>query len=556
MKLSRWHDKVVDYPGDFAARYAAEGLWRGHTIAGELHAVAVRQPDAPALADGDTILSWRELDEKTDLVAAGFITAGLRPGDPVLLQLENRLETVLIWYGLIKAAAIPVATLSVHRGHELRQIARIVKPRGHIVAADVSKFDFVTHAQALDGASARVMFAVGGAPDDGRYVCFEDLGRDVFPDRARALVERAQAAIGPRDVAVFQLSGGTTGTPKVIPRLHCEYWYNSVAYAARQGWDQSVVVTHLGPVVHNAGIVCALHAAHACGGTFVIGTPAAAQLLPQMVRHRVTDLVLFPTMVPELRTHPDFDAAFTHVRRVTFSVSSVSEELYGFFDARGICVLGLFGMGEGLCLTTAPDAPARVRRESVGHELSQLDEARVLAPGTEDAIPPGQVGELCCRGPYTIRGYLDDPERNAVAFTSDGFYRTGDLVAERVLDGVRCFTFEGRTKDLINRGGEKVSTSEIEALVLELPGVEHAALVAVPDQRLGERGCLVVQLNEERSDLALVDVQEHFERREVARYKWPEFVMVVETMPMTAVGKTNKVQLRILVAGQFETAAG
>ncbi|MBF6370840.1 AMP-binding protein, partial [Nocardia puris] len=126
------------------------------------------------------------------------------------------------------------------------------------------------------------------------------------------------------------------------------------------------------------------------------------------------------------------------------------------------------------------------RATTVGTPIAPDDEVRILEPGADTELPDGTVGELCCRGPYTIPGYFDAPEHNRSAFTPDGFYRTGDLARIVVIDGVRYVSIEGRIKDLINRGGEKINAEEVELLLVRHPNVANAAVVAMPDPRLGE----------------------------------------------------------------------
>jgi 2,3-dihydroxybenzoate-AMP ligase len=561
MKLSTWRDVVVRHPEDRVRQYRASGRWAGNTIGTELHRVAATRPGALALAGPGQALSWAQLDAETDRIAAGLQALGLRPGDAALLQLDNTVETVLTWYGLIKAAVVPVATLRAHRGHEIREIARITRARVHIADGANPNFDLVGFARRLadeapgasDPAGARRLVLSVGAPPASSVAGvgrIEDLGRDIAAADARALVDRTQEEIDDEDVAVFQLSGGTTGTPKVIPRLHGEYWYNARAYAERQRWSPATRVTHFGPLVHNAGIVCALHSAHAVGGAMVVATADPSMLLPAMAEFAVTDLILFPGLVPGLRSHPGFAAAFAAVRQVTFTIAPVTQELFDEFEGRGIRVLGLYGMGEGFCALTSPDDPAAVRR-SVGYEISDADEIRIVEPGTDTPVSPGEVGELCCRGPYTIRGYLDESVRNLEAFSSDGFYRTGDLLQERTIDGVRCLTYEGRTKELISRGGEKIASSEVEGLVAELPGIRRVALVPVPDERLGERACICIEAADPTLRLELADIQRFLESREVARFKWPEYVELLAELPLTPVGKIDKKRLTAEVCARL-----
>ncbi len=533
---------MVPLPNAVAERYRAAGYWKGRTIGDHFHAVAQRYPDNIAVVDADSRYTYRELDRRTDLIAAGLLGLGFTPGDAVLFQVENSAETVLAWYGVIKAGLIPVATLAAHRGHEIGQIGELTTARGHLVQADYPKIDLVEFARRMAAESPettdRIILTVGRSthPD---VVAIAELGADIGAEQARALIERTAAGIDGDDIAVFQLSGGTTSVPKVIPRLHDEYWYNAAAYAARLGWDDTVRAAHILPVIHNAGIVLGVHAAHSVGAAMVLGTPDPDRFLPLMAENGVTDILFYPALALGWAQHPQFDRATAGLRRVILTGSKINDESFALFEDRGIRGLGLYGAGEGLVMVTPPDAPAAVRQHSVGIPLSELDEVRVLEPGTEKEVPDESIGELCFTGPYTLRGYLNSPERNAEVFTSDGLFRSGDLVAARTIAGVRTYTFEGRAKDLVNRGGEKVNSAEIESLVLQIPGIRRAALVPVPDERLGERGCICVEVVEDSPVPTLADITRFLEARDVAKFKWPERLEVM-ALPSTRVGKIDK----------------
>jgi 2,3-dihydroxybenzoate-AMP ligase len=187
-----------------------------------------------------------------------------------------------------------------------------------------------------------------------------------------------------------------------------------------------------------------------------------------------------------------------------------------------------------------------------------LDEFRILEPGTEQELPDGTTGELCCRGPYTIPGYLDSAQYNARAFTSDGFYRTGDLASVLTYDGRRYLSIDGRLKDVISRGGEKVNAEEVEGLLLHHPAIEEAAVVAMPDARLGERACAFVVAREE--EVTLDAIREHLAALGVAKFKWPERLEWVSQLPRSNVGKVDKRTLREraaeLVSTDLADAAG
>jgi 2,3-dihydroxybenzoate-AMP ligase len=210
----------------------------------------------------------------------------------------------------------------------------------------------------------------------------------------------------------------------------------------------------------------------------------------------------------------------------------------------GIRALQMFGMAEGMFLHTPPDAPEWARLNTVGTPVSTADEVRVLEIGDEGEVPDGSVGELACRGPYTITGYYRAAGHNATAFTSDGFYRTGDLVTRHVIDGCAYYSIDGRIKDVINRGAEKVHAEEIEELMVRHPDVHNAAVVAMPDPVLGERICAYVVMAENAERLTVASLTDYLLGQGIAKFKLPERVETVEAFPLTNVGKVSKKDLR------------
>lgn len=525
-----------DFPAQDAA-YRRAGLWGSNTLPQEFAIRFKRFADRTAVLAAEGSLTYRELDARSDRIAAGLIRRGLQPGDRVLLQVTNRLETVVAWYALLKAALVPVATLAQHREHEVGAISRQCQARAHLVEAGLP-FDLVAFSEGIaqNHPSLEHLLTIGGEPP----FALEQLGADLSADDVRTLIAGAQRDVGADDLAVLQLSGGTTGTPKLIPRQHAEYWYNAGAYAERLGWDTSTRVAHLIPVVHNAGIVCAVHAALSVGATLVLATPDPAQWVP-FLGEVAADAVLVGHGHYSALAAPGVLDAIPSLRQVVLSGAKVPDAIFEELEQRGIWAGQLFGMGEGLFCVSSLDDPREARLRSVGTPLSPLDEVRLLDPGSENEVAYGEVGELCCRGPYTIRGYYRAPEHNASAFTTDGFYRTGDLARWRAYDGRSHLHIEGRIKDMINRGGEKISADEVERLLLQHPLVQQVAVVAMPDPRLGERACAFLVASR---PLAVSDLQEHLAALGVAKFKWPERVICVEELPRTNVGKLDKARLR------------
>ncbi|MDZ7917998.1 MAG: AMP-binding protein [Rhodococcus sp. (in: high G+C Gram-positive bacteria)] len=554
MTISDWGGRLVPFPEERARRYRDSGAWSSDPTGRRLHQIAIRFPDRPAVIAAEGQMSFADLDRRTDQIAAALIRLGLRRLDPVIFQLTNRLETVLAWYGCIKAGLVPVATLAAHRMHEIGHVSRKVGAVAHLVEAGLPSFDLVEFARehAAGHPTMRHIISVGDVASNDRdeVTRLEDLGLDIDPHTAHAVVEQIAIQTDPCDVAAFQLSGGTTGVPKVIPRIHAEYWNNALLYADSLGWDENSRVAHLIPIIHNAGISCGLHAAHSVGACLILATADASVAFDLMTRSGATEVLIGHGHYQAAMT-PEFDLAAVSLKRIILSGAKVPHELFERVDDGAERWAGqLFGMAEGLFTVTPLDAPAQARLTTVGSPISSDDEVRILEPGSETELRDGEVGELCCRGPYTIPGYFDAPDHNRDAFTSDGFYRTGDLGTITEIEGARYLSIEGRIKDLINRGGEKINAEELELLLLEHPGIANVAVVAMPDPRLGERTCAYVVAT--RGDvLALKDVQEHLAQLGVAKFKWPERLEWVSSFPQTNVGKIDKKRLRAEIAAKL-----
>jgi len=540
---------LVGFLPEVAARYRAEGYWGTLPIGDELRAVAAAHPQVEAVVTDERRLTYADLDARTDAIAQRLANLGLRAGDPVILQVGNTPETVEALYALVKMGAIPVCSLVPFGHHEIDAVARLVGARAHLVQADVPGRDLVTFAREVRAAvpGMELILTIRGEADGAERI-----------DEVPALAT-SRPDFGVRDadaIAVMQLSGGTTGTPKAIPRLHAEYWYNALATAQRFGYAAGDRVAHFLPVVHNAGIHAALFAAHSVGATLVLGaTWSPPDVLDVLGRERITHLATMTTLVSSICDDPQFEAAAAGLKRLSLAMPAVHGDLFDHLSAKGVAVCQFFGMSEGFVCSVPTDAPVSMRRETVGYPLSPADEFKVLDPDTGAEVPAGHVGELCVRGPYTLRGYYNAAEHNARAFTPDGFLRTGDLVSTVEIDGRACLRLAGRHKDLIGRGGEKINAAEIEELLVQMPGVCAAALVAMPDPRLGERPCAFL-VTEPGAFPSLAEVRDFMQERGVAKYKWPERLEPISELPVTAVGKVSKAVLREELAARLRQASG
>ena len=538
-------ESAVDLPGfdpALAAGYRAAGYWGERTVGDQLRHVAARFAERPALITDEVRYRYRELDELTDAFAAGLLAAtDLRTGDRLMFSAGNVAETVIAYYGAVKAGVLPVCTLPMHGHREIGLLAEHTGATGHVVQADYPGQDLTAVAEHV-GLPARIALR-GDVPGATGYRELLAAGRAHEARAALAAVE-----IDPDGVVAFQLSGGTTGLPKVAPRRHREYVYNAAAFAGPLGIGPDSVVLHALPIMHNAGIAAAMQPAHWVGAAFVLGASAHPKAIVDVVaKEGVTTIPLAPpAVVIRLLEHvAATGSGLRGVRRMFVGGQKLPAEVAERIEPElGVPCDQMFGMAEGMFLATPADAPAWVRQRCAGTPASPADEIRILEIGGETEVPDGELGELACRGPYTIPGYYRAAAHNAATFTTDGFYRTGDLAVRHVVDGRAHYSIEGRIKDVINRGAEKIHAEEVEELVMRHPDVQAVALVAMPDPLLGERGCAFLIMASGSPALDVPALGEFLREQGLARYKWPERVEVVEEFPLTSVGKVAKKELR------------
>ncbi|MEU0236365.1 AMP-binding protein [Nocardiopsis sp. NPDC006198] len=537
--------QAPDWPGwpeEARERYRAAGFWREEVLADVLARQAQRRPDAVALVDGDRRWTYAELASEAGAVAAGLHRRGVRRGDRVVVQLPNRAEFLLLWFGLQYLGAVPVHAMPGHRGHEISHLLRTTGAVGYAVADRHARFDYRTLAASVreEHEELRHVIVVGDTGGLEGAVGFGELRAD-----APANSVPAPARPDPGDIALLLLSGGTTGTPKLIARTHQDYGYNARAAAAACGLTADSVYLAALPAAFNFTMCCpGILGTLTAGGTVVMApSPAPETAFPLIAREGVTVTALSPPMVPVwLEAYADRAPGTAELE--SLSVLQVGGARLADDLARrvrptlGCGLQQVFGMAEGLINVTRLDDPEELVCTTQGRPISPGDEVRVV-DGSGAPVPVGAVGELLTRGPYTLRGYYRSPELATTHFTPDGFYRTGDLVRLRPSGHIDVV---GRVKDQINRGGEKIDATEVEGQLLAYPGVSAAALVAAPDPDLGERS--VAFLVCAGAPPTVRELAAFLRGRGLAGYKSPDRVEAVDAFPLTAVGKVDKNALR------------
>jgi 2,3-dihydroxybenzoate-AMP ligase len=537
----------VDWPEATAARYRPAGRWDGSTLFGLLEAAAARWPDKAALVAGPRRLSYAELRQQSTRLAARLLDLGLAPRDRVVVQLPNILEFAVVYFALARIGAIPVMALRPHRHTEVRHFLNASGARAYVIADRIGDFDYRDMAEQLraEAPALRHIIVVGEAgPGQQAYA---ELMRDGDFDPPAVQVD-------PAEVGTMLLSGGTTSMSKLIPRTHQDYVLNARLCGRAAGFDEATVFMAILPLGHNYNLASpGMLATLLYGGTVVLAASTQTDDIFATVQcERVTHIA---AVVPLIATWLASDVETRHdlssLKVVQNGGARLAPELRARLRERFGCTpQEIYGTAEGLINMTRLDDAEEQLLHSSGAPVCDDDEIRVLDEQDRD-VSDGQSGELVTRGPYTVRGYYHAADKNAEAFTADGFYRMGDIVRKR---GRHVYA-EGRRKDFINRGGEKISCEEIENLMFAHPKVKTATLVAMPDAVFGEKACAFVVPHPGQS-LSFEELIAFLRSQQIASFKLPERLELVDELPVSPVGKILKRQLRDAIGLKLQQEQG
>ncbi|CAI2475697.1 (2,3-dihydroxybenzoyl)adenylate synthase [Serratia liquefaciens] len=521
------------WPEALARRYRERGYWTDRPLTD----IITRQAknDAIALIDPQRSLSYRQLNQLSDRLAAALLRRGIHSGDTALVQLGNVVEFYVTFFALLKIGVVPVNALFSHQRNELNAYTAQIKPALLIADRQHGLFgndEFLTTFRA-EHPSLRLVALRSEEQGEQSLVSWleEDCGDFVAAPTAAD------------QVAFFQLSGGSTGTPKLIPRTHNDYYYSIRRSVEICHFDDETRYLCALPVAHNypmssPGVLGVFYG----GGLVVFASdPDAGQCFRLIEQHQINVTALVPPAVTLwLQAIEEWGGCqqLASLKLLQVGGAKLGETLAARIPTEIGCQLQqVFGMAEGLVNYTRLDDDDQHILTTQGCPMSPDDELWV-ADDDGNPLPVGETGRLMTRGPYTFRGYYQSPDHNAAAFDKDGFYCSGDLISLTEDGYVKV---EGRQKDQINRGGEKIAAEEIENLLLRHPEVINAALVSMPDELMGEKSCAYIIAT---SPLKPVVLRRHLRAEGVAEFKLPDRFIQVETLPLTPVGKVDKKLLR------------
>jgi len=540
-------DNVVPFPADVASRYRDRGYWDDRLLIEHWEDAFAAYADRVAIIDDEESWTYAGLAARSLHMARALHDLGLRPLDRVVVQLHNTNEFACFYVALQRLGAIPIMALPSHRFREVEQFVRLsgAAALASPLAAKDADFADIFRRVSQDQPSLRWHLLGQGDSTGGTHDGAVSIGSllDGTPRCSKGDLIALRAGLDPEDPAVFQLSGGTTGIPKLIPRSHNDYAFNSHLAVSVCDVREGDVLLDVLPISHNLPLACpGLQGFLFKGATVALSTSTrATNICGRIQRDRATHMHVVPALLIKLINEPTIgDSDLSSMRVIQSGGQRLQPE-----TRRGAqqvfqqaTVQENFGMAEGLLMFVRLDDPEIVRMETVGRPICADDEIRLVGADGVD-VADGEVGELWTRGPYTLRGYYNAPEHNTHAFSPDGFYMSGDLMWKHPSGN---YVVAGRTKDLINRGGEKISAEEVENLILAHPAVLNVACVPIDHETLGEQMCACVVLRPGAA-LTLEELVDHLSSYELAKHKLPEHLRIYGAFPVSPVGKISKKDL-------------
>jgi acyl-CoA synthetase (AMP-forming)/AMP-acid ligase II len=555
-------------PAARIAEFTDKGWWGADTLTSIFDRTAAACPDRPALVDqfnradvtGDKPLrlSFAEVAARARALSAKFYAHGLRKDDIVVVQLPNIVELAILYLALDRLGVI-VSPVPVQYGaHELGMIRRALEP-----AAFVSLSRFKGADLAADRRPAFPDDCLAfhfGQPDSGRSVALDGGAPDA---QALGELDEYLATLDPSANDIFTIcwTSGTTGQPKGVPRTH-NMWLTSAntSYDCVHFLDGDVFLNPF-PLVNMASIGGFLYNWLNCRGTLVMHHPFdLGVFLAQIEQEKITYTIAPPAVLTMLLKNPEMLASvdLSSVRVIGSGGAPLSPWMVsGFQDQLGIEVINIFGSNEGMCLISGrndvPDPATRavyfprfgVEGLDWKNRVASCIRTRLvdIESGAE-ITEPGQPGEMLIWGASVFDGYYDSPETNQAVFDEQGYFHTGDMFEIAGSGEERKFyRFIGRCKDIIIRGGVKISPDELDNLLAGHPKVAEVAVVGYVDEVLGERVCAVVAPKHGES-LELGEIVEFLKAKQIAVFKLPERLVITDQLPRNPVGKVLRSELR------------
>jgi 2,3-dihydroxybenzoate-AMP ligase/mycobactin salicyl-AMP ligase len=540
------------YKKEDAEKYNRLRWWLGLTFGDLLDKAADVYPDKEAFVDGRSRLTYSQARDQTNRLAIGLMDLGIAPRDRVLVQLPNWNEFVFAYFAVQKIGGVVVLLIDRYRQYEISHLAKLTGATSWITAEKYKKTDYLPIVEDVTKEHSQLKnIILARSQGHGRFRSMEKLIHEVNLD-ATNLQRLMQRRPNPMEVAHMGPTGGTTGLPKVVPRTHnslvCTMEYS--AYA----WEVNIhdVCLLAGPIGHDLAFTKGLcNSLFTLGKTIFLDSTEMKDVCETIQREKVTTIVWTPTLAKRLLDFEglkDYDLSSLRGMHCGGS-ASLPEIVKGVREDLHCSFYNGYGGTEGQTTLTRTNDSLETILHTVGRPTCPYDTYKVVSPDGKE-LPPNITGELMIKGPGVFTGYYKAPEENKTVFNDEGFFRTGDLA---IIDDKGIVTLTGRIKEMINRGGESISSTEIEKLITGHPEVAFVAVIPMPDPVFGERVCAYIQ-PKPRANLSFEKIIAYLKERKASVLQLPERIEFIETMPFTKAEKVDKNFLKEDIARKLKAS--
>lgn len=525
----------------------AQGFWRDETITQFFERALQACPDKTAIVsyrsgEDRLSLSYTELGDRVERIARGLKALGVGSNDVVTYQLPNCWEFIALSLACARIGAVANPVMPIFRQHELNFMLNFGESKVFIVPKTFRGHDYEAMARGMlpHLSHLQQLIVIGGNGDDN----FEQL---LLRDDTPALTEETLTA---DDVALLMYTSGTTGEPKGVMHTSNTLFSNLHAYIDAMELNSSAVILGASPMAHLTGYgYLAMIPVILNATTVLLDVWDPIKALDAVCREQVTFSMASSTFVSDMCMAVENGAAtstsFTRFNCAGAPIPPVVIERA--HSLMGLTVCSAWGMTEcGAVTVTEPSRALEKSACSDGRPLPGIEAKVVDAEG--QSLASGETGELLIRGASLFAGYLQRPHLNSV--DEEGWFKTGDLA---FIDGDGYIRINGRSKDVVIRGGENIPVTMIENLLYKHPAIAHVAVVGYPDKRFGERVCAFVALKPEQS-FSFEEMSRYLDEQEVTKTYFPERLEILEQLPQTPSGKLQKFKLREM-AKEFAAAS-
>lgn len=530
------------YQKEDVKKYIKYGWWWGITWGDMFDKATDLYPNKEALVDDTGRFTYALLRENVDRLAIGLMKLGIKKKDFVLLQLPNWHEFIYAYFALHKIGAILVLLVPRHAYTEISYLCGLTKPKAWIIPERYRKINYLPLIENIRRENPQLEFIVSArAKENDRFVSLERLIDQSEPSQEN-LEELDYRRPDPMVVGQIMPTGGTTGVPNAAPRTHNDYIAN-VEYHAR-AWEitgEDTLLT-VAPVSHGQGILAGLGGSFISYAKYILTASTKPEDICRIIeKEKVT---AFPTVPAIINRIVNFEGLnkydLSSLKKIYGGGAPSTPELVRkVYEKIGCKYINAFGSVEGSSAMTRLDDDIDTICNTIGKKDCPYTHFKVIDSDGKEP-PPNTSGEMVTKGPTIFAGYFKSPDLNKEAFTYDGYFKTGDLAK---IDENGYIKITGRIKDIILRGGESISATEIEGLISAHPDIHDVAVVGMPDKDLGERICAYIQVAP-GSKVESEEIISFLKNLGASHLQLPERIEFIDAIPLTKVGKADKKTLR------------